>query len=197
LDLVVRLLAGAGLALPCGLSAYIPLLVLGVAGVGKKTTVYAPFDFVATWPFIAVIALLVGIDVFLDKLPSVQRFNNLLNQVTRPLAGGIACAAVISPDLLSPVISFIIGAVLAEAMHLMKTGLRPALANSGQMARIFEPLISVGEDGLAVVLAILALALPVAAGPIAILVLIGGWLWVTSLRRKQTTVNSIDKKVKV
>lgn len=185
MDLVVRLLAGAGLAVPSGLSAYLPLLVLSVAGAAKRTTVYAPFDFLATWPAVAVLALLVGFDLFADKLPNMQRTNNFISQFLRPVAGGLACAAVISPDLLNPIVSFIYGAVLALAMHFVKINLRPALANGGQLARLFEPLVSIGEDGLAIVLAVLALAAPVVAGPVALLLLVGAWFWQFSLRRNQ------------
>ncbi|MEI6045796.1 MAG: DUF4126 domain-containing protein, partial [Chloroflexota bacterium] len=121
MDLVLRLLAGGGLALPCGISAYLPLLVLGVAGVGKKITLSAPVDFLASWPAVAVLALLVGFDLFADKMPDFQPTNRIISQITRPLAGGLGCAALISPDLLFPALSFVIGALLAEAMHVVKS----------------------------------------------------------------------------
>lgn len=185
MDLVLRLMAGAGIAIPCGLSAYLPLLVLSVAGVGHKTTLYAPFDFLASWPAVAIIALLVGFDLFADKLPGMQRTNNAISQVLRPLAGGLVSAAIISPDLLHPVISFVYGAVLAGIMHLIKSSLRPALASGGSLARLFEPLVSIAEDGLAVVLAVLALVVPIIAAPFALFLLVGAWFWQFGLRRSR------------
>lgn len=183
MDLVVRLMAGAAIALPCGLSAYLPLLVLSVAGLGKKVTLYAPFDFLGTWPVLLVIALLLGLDIFLDKLPNMQRYNVPFSRVMRPLAGGLGFAALVSPDLLFPGISFVLGAVLAEIMRMTKSNLRGGMLNSSRNLRLFEPFIATALDGVAVVLAILALAAPIAAFPLALLVLAGLWFWQSVLRR--------------
>jgi len=184
----MKLLAGGGLALACGLSAFLPLLVLSVAGVGNKIKLYAPFDFLASWPAVGILAILVGFDIFADKMTTFQATNRNLSQITRPLAGGLACAAVVPSDLLFPAISFVIGMVLAGAMHLMKSNLRPAFSQSSPTARMFEPLISIGEDGLSAVLAVISLLVPVIGAPLGLLVLGGGWWWQTNLRRKQRQV---------
>ncbi len=188
MEFVLSLAAGSALALPCGLSPFLPLLVLAVAGLGRKTDIYSPFDLLATGPGIAVIALLVGYDIFADKMQGLQGRNNLVGYITRPLGGGIAAAAVIPPTLVFPGISFLLGAGLALAMHLVKIKLRPALAASGSLASVLEPLVSMGEDLLSVVLAVLALAIPLFAAPLGLLVMAGGWGWQLSLRRKKRQV---------
>ncbi len=184
MDFVIKLLAGAGLAIPCGLNPYLPLLVVAIAGVGGKTTLYGPFDFLGSWPVVIILALLVGIDIFADKFPQVEKLYLNLNYVIRPIAGAIAFSAIVPPSQIPTALSLVLGLILAEGTYLLKNGWRPAMLARSKVAVVLEPLISMGEDVLAAGLALLTLVAPVVGGPLAILLLGGmGWWWL-SLRRQ-------------
>lgn len=179
----LKLLAGFGLSIPSGLNAFLPLLLMAVLAKSHKLTIFAPFNFLANWTAIIVLALLVGLEIFLDKLPQIARLHSNINLLLRPIAGGIAFAAVMPPDQLPQGVSFLIGAALAEAMHLITHDVRPAIANSSETAKMFEPMISLLQDGVAFMLALITIFLPVVGGPLAILVLI--FSYVSSLRLKK------------
>lgn len=183
--MVLKLLAGAGLAIPSGLNAFLPLLLMSVLAKGNKLTLHSPFDFLASWPAIVGLALLVGIEVLLNKLPQVERLDNALNLILQPLAGGLAFAAVVPPSDLPQGVSFLMGVALAEAMHLVRQDLQPALLAS-EMATLLKPVISLFQDGLAFLLALLAVFVPIVGGPLAILLLVVSYF---SSRRFKKAMN--------
>lgn len=193
MSLIVSFLAGVGLAIPCGLNAYLPLLLLsGLARVHHTTTVNSPFDFLATWPAVIILALLVGVEVSLSKLPSITRLHNTFNLIVQPLAGGIAFAAVTNPDKMPQVLGFVIGVALAAAMHLVQNDLHPALVASSKTWQMFEPVISLLQDGIAFMLALLTLFVPVVGGSLAILALVFAYFSTSRLKRK-VAVTKLNK----
>ncbi len=183
MDLVVKLLAGAGLAIPAGLNPFIPLLVLSIAGMGGKIILYSPFDVLGSWPVIGVLAVLVGVDIFVDKLPQFEKLYANVNYVLRPLAGALAFAAVVPPDQFPTGLSFLLGLILAGVTFWVKLNLRPAILTRSKAGVVLQPLISVAEDGIASFLAIFSVLLPVVGGPLSILVLLSMVWWWSSLRR--------------
>lgn len=177
MNLLESLLAGAGLAVAAGLSPFVPLLVVGVAGVGKKFTLNESLAFLGSWLTVIVAGLFIGVDIFASKLPALTRYYNLVNYGLRPLIGGLVFAAAVASKDLPVFVTFIIGAAIAGLTFFLTLKLHPALLTNRKYAVVFEPLISIGQDGVAIVLAILSMLLPILGGPLAILtVLIAGML---------------------
>ncbi len=180
----MKLLTGIGLAIPCGLNPYLPLLVISVAGVGKKFSLAAPYDSLASWPVIIVLALLVGVDIFAGKFPQVERLYTNLNYLIRPVAGALAFAATVPESQLNPGLSFVIGLLLALVTYLVQRGWQQAVVSRSKNAQLLEPLFSTGENVLAGMLALLSMILSVLGGPLAILLLAGFSWWMIQLRRR-------------
>ncbi len=187
MEFLIKFLAGCGVAIPCGIKPYLPLVVLSVVGLGGRLPLSAPYDFLATVGVLVVLAVLVGIDIFADKLPQVEKLYIYANYVIRPVAGAIAFAAIVPPTVIDSGVCFLLGLVLAELTYLIKTVLRPAIASSSQTAGIFEPLISSGENIVAVALAVLTVLSGVVGGVLSILVLLAMLGLLFSLRRRQRT----------
>lgn len=189
---MLELLTGSGLAVAAGLNAYIPLLILGLAG--------RIFDFVelpTAWawlenPWVLVIlgGLLV-VEIIADKVPVVDSINDWIQSVVRPAAGGIAfgTGAASETAVVTDPASFFtsnawvpiaIGVVLAFATHATKMLARPALnaATAGAAA----PVVSAAEDISSVLLSLMALLVPV-VGFVALLALIA--LVVLRIRRSR------------
>ncbi|HEX2916436.1 MAG TPA: DUF4126 domain-containing protein [Chloroflexia bacterium] len=187
---MVKLLAGAGVAIPSGLNPYLPLLVLAIAGVGGKTTLYGPFNFVGSWSAIIILAVLVGVDIFASKFPQLARLYTNINYVLRPLAGAVAFSLVVPTTTLPVVVSLILGLIIALITFYINVSLRQVITTRSKTASVLEPLFSVGEDVLAAMLALLTMGVPVVGGPVSILVLAGMVWWLFSLRRQTGTGKS-------
>lgn len=185
MDFIVKLLSGVGVALPCGLNAFLPLLAISFAAKANALKLVAPFDFLASWTALIILAALVGIVLIVDKIPPLEKFANIIYAVVRPLAGGIAFAAVVPDDKIPTILGFIIGVGLAGAMHYVNTQLTPAMVASSSTLALFRPAFSFVQDFVAVVLTILALAAGIVGGILALLVLALLWWWTANLRRNR------------
>lgn len=166
-----EVLTGAGLAVAAGLNAYIPLLILGLAG--------RFLDFVdlpAQWQWLSnpwvlvILGVLLVIEIVADKIPVVDSINDWIQLFVRPVAGGIAfgtgsssaTAVVTDPAQFftsNAWVPIAVGILLALATHIGKAVSRPALnvATVGTAA----PVVSTAEDFGSVILSVLALLLPV------------------------------------
>lgn len=175
----MEFLTGTGLAVAAGLNAYIPLLILGLAG--------RFIDFVdlpASWAWLenpwvlGILGVLLVIEIIADKIPVVDSINDWLQTIVRPVAGGIAfgtgsasgTAVVTDPASFFTSGSWVpiaIGVVLALGTHLTKMAARPAL--NAVTVGAAAPAVSTAEDISSVVLSFLALLFPVL-----VIVAIGG-----------------------
>jgi hypothetical protein len=154
-------IAGAfGLSASAVLNAYLPLLVVALAA--RYTTLiqlHEPWDVMTSGWVIAVLAVLLLIEMTVDKIPAVDTLNDGIQTVGRPLAGAMLFAAnsgVVGE--LHPVLAFLAGLLIAGGVHTVKTAARPAVtAATGGMGNW---LVSLLEDGLSLVLAVMAILVP-------------------------------------
>jgi uncharacterized membrane protein len=166
-----EVLTGTGLAVAAGLNAYVPLLILGLAG-RFLDFVHLPsqWEWLSNPWVLVILGVLLVIEIVADKIPVVDSVNDWIQLFVRPVAGGIAfgtgsssgTAVVKDPEQFftsSAWVPILIGILLALATHIGKSVSRPALnvATVGTAA----PVVSTAEDVGSVVLSILALLLPV------------------------------------
>ena len=168
---MLEALAGTGLAVAAGLNAYIPLLVLGLAG--------RFLDFVelpAGWAWLenewvlGILGVLLVIEIIADKIPAVDSVNDVIQTIVRPAAGGIAfgtgagtqTAIVTDPGSFFTSNAWIpvaIGIVLALGTHIVKASARPVINTA--TAGVGAPVASTAEDLGAVLLSVFAILLPI------------------------------------
>jgi len=168
---MLEILAGTGLAVAAGLNAYIPLLVLGLAG--------RFLDFIVlpsgwTWLenewVLVILGVLLVIEIVADKVPVVDSINDWIQTLVRPAAGGIAfgTGSATQTAVISDPASFFssnawvpvaVGVGLALATHLVKMAARPAL--NAVTAGAAAPIVSAAEDLSSVALSLFALLIPV------------------------------------
>lgn len=154
-------LTGLGLAAPAGLNAWVPLLVLALSDrLTDKVELTQPYDFLSsTWVIILLLVLL-GIEIVVDKIPGFDHANDLVQSVFRPAAGAILLMATTNDqDVVNPLIAMVLGLVIAGAIHAVKTLSRPAVTLS--TGGLGNPIVSMIEDGVAVLASILAIVLPI------------------------------------
>lgn len=166
-----EVLTGTGLAVAAGLNAYVPLLILGLAGrFVDVVELPAQWQWLSNEWVLVILAVLLVIEIVADKIPVVDSINDWVQLFVRPVAGGIAfgtgsssaTAVVTDPASFftsSAWVPIVIGILLALATHIGKAISRPALnvATVGAAA----PVVSTAEDLGSVALSVLALLLPV------------------------------------
>ena len=187
---MLELITGTVLAASAGLNAYIPLLGLGL--MARFTSL---IDLPGGWSWLAnewslgIVAVLLVIEMVVDKVPALDSVNDVLQTAIRPAAGGLAFSAGSASETVAvsdpaafvtsaQVWPFVVGVLVALVPHLLKAIARPALnlVTAGAGAAV----MSVLEDIGAVVLTVLAVIVPLLALVTLVVVLV--WL-VRRLRR--------------
>jgi hypothetical protein len=157
----VDVLSGLTLAAPAGLNAYIPLLAVALAERFGWVHLREPFDGIGSWWVIAVIAVLLLVEVVADKVPAVDHVNDAIQTVVRPAAGGLLAISASQQGTVQPLVLLVAGVLIAGGVHAVKATARPAVNVS--TAGVGAPVVSTGEDILAVIGTVLALLVPVLA----------------------------------
>lgn len=174
-----------GLSASAGLNAYLPLLV--VALTAKYTNLLnlnEPWDVMTSWWVIGTLVVLLLIETTVDKIPAVDTVNDVIQTIGRPVAGAILFAA--SSGVVGnvhPVLAFIAGLLLAGGVHTVKSVARPAVtattAGTGNWA------VSIIEDILSLIAAILSILIPIIIVLIVAFALIL-FIWWRGRRRRAT-----------
>ena len=168
---MLEILTGSGLAFAAGLNAYIPMLLLGL---GARFLDFVQLPSGWAWLenewVLGVLAVLLVIEFFADKIPAVDSVNDVIQTVVRPASGGIVfgsgsaseTAAVTDPAAFfesNQWVPVVTGIVIALLVHGAKTAVRPALnvATLGLAA----PVASFFEDVSSVFLSVFAILIPV------------------------------------
>ena len=179
MESILSLFTAFGLSSSAGLNAYIPLLITGlVARYTELLALEGPFAALENPWVLGTLAVLLLIEILVDKIPAVDSLNDVIHSVIRPAAGAILFAAntgtVTSMD---PALAVVLGLLAAGSIHATKTVARPAV--TATTGGIGNPVVSTVEDVLAVIGSLLAIFLPVVMGVILIVsgVLIGRWWW--------------------
>jgi hypothetical protein len=155
------ILTGIGLAAPAGLNAYIPLLALALADrATSRVTLSAPYDILSSNLGIAILIILLTVEVAVDKVPGVDHINDIIQSFVRPAAGAIAAvAATGGVATINPAIMVLVGVILAGSVNAVKVTTRPAVTVG--TAGIFNPIVSLAEDAVAILASIVAIFFPV------------------------------------
>jgi hypothetical protein len=148
-----------GLSASAGLNAYIPLLMVAIAGKLNWITLSKPFDALTSWWAIGVLVVLLIIEMVADKVPAVDTINDVINTIIRPSAGAILFAANANVvNDLSPVVSIVLGLLVAGSVHAAKATTRPVV--TATTVGVGNPIVSTIEDIIALVTSLIAILIP-------------------------------------
>lgn len=158
--MLTMILTGIGLASGSGLNAYLPLLILALAD--RFTTVVeleTPWDILSSFWGLLALLLILPLELIPDKIARVDHISDLFHAAIRPATGAVAFMAVASQqDDFQLVIAFLLGLVIAGAVHWMKASARPVITLTTR--GVGNPIVSLLEDALAIVFALTAAFLP-------------------------------------
>lgn len=194
---MIEAIAGIGTAFglsgSAGLNAYIPLLIVALAGRfplnDPLLKLSEPYDLLSNWWVIGILAILLLIELLVDKIPAADSINDLIQTFVRPAAGAILFAGSTSViNDMNPVLAIILGVLVAGGVHATKTIARPIVtattAGTGNWA------VSILEDVIAFFMSLLALILPILAGIIVIIfIAMIVWFFIRRRRKKKRQLN--------
>ena len=201
----MELMTGFGLASAAGLNAYIPLLSMGLLGRFTNLIHLPPgWSWLENGWVIGVVAILLIVEIFADKIPALDSVNDTVQTFVRPTSGGIVfgsgtaaqTAAVTDPAEFARTGQWVpvaIGVVTALVVHVTKTAVRPA-ANVAT-AGVAAPVLSTLEDLTSVSLTFIAILIPALVLVVLIAMMWGAiWLWRRTQRNKRAaaTVTPLD-----
>jgi hypothetical protein len=150
-----------GLSSSAGLNAYLPLLIVALtARFTNLINLQPPFDWLTNPWVIVLLAVLLLIEIFADKVPLVDHANDVIQTVVRPAAGAIlfAANANVVTDV-HPALALGAGILVAGGVHAAKATIRPVVtATTGGLG---NPVVSTVEDIVALVVSVLSILLPV------------------------------------
>lgn len=198
---MLEVLTGTGLAVAAGLNAYIPLLLLGLAGRFLDVVALpAGWAWLENEWVLGGLAVLLVIEVIADKVPAVDTINDWLQTIVRPAAGGIVFGsgsgaqtiAVSDPSEFiasQQWVPIAAGVVIALVVHIGKMLARPA-ANA-LTAGAAAPVLSTAEDIGALGFSILALVLPVLVVVALLALVIAVPMLLARARRRRLAVDQV------
>lgn len=190
---MIEAIAGIGTAFglsgSAGLNAYIPLLIVALAGRFPANDplieLSAPYNVLSSTWVIAVLVVLLAIEVLVDKIPAVDTLNDGIQTFVRPAAGAILFAG--SSNMIAdmnPVLGILAGVLVAGSVHATKGAVRPVVtattAGTGNWA------VSIVEDLTATAVSLMAIFLPILAGVVVIIVAILMFMLFRRIRRRKS-----------
>lgn len=156
------LFAAFGLSGAAGLNAWLPLFGSALLARLDVVELAAPFDDLASTPGLAVLGVLTVADFVGDKIPVVDHVLHLLGTVVAPASGAVLFTGQTGLETEVPTLAAVVlGALTAGSIHAGRAAVRPVATAS--TAGVGNPVLSLGEDVAALVLVVVAFALPVLA----------------------------------
>lgn len=160
---ITSILTAFGLSTAAGLNAYIPLLLTGlVARYTDLIHLEGPFATLENPWVLLTLAVLLLIEMLVDKIPAVDSLNDVIHTVIRPAAGAILFAASAGHVGVDPTFAAVLGLIVAGSIHATKSAARPVVTAS--TLGTGNALLSAVEDGVSLIAAILAIFLPAVMG---------------------------------
>ncbi len=182
---MIDILSAFGLSASSGLNAYLPLLIVGLlARFTDLVNLKAPWNTLENPWVLGVLAVLLVIEITVDKIPAVDTVNDVIQTVVRPAAGAVlfASSSNVVSDM-SPVLAMVCGLLVAGGIHAVKATARPVITAS--TAGVGNSVVSAGEDVISGVTATVSVLAPALAAAIVIgLLFLFAW-WMIRRGQKQ------------
>ncbi len=190
---MIEAIAGIGTAFglsgSAGLNAYIPLLIVALAGRfpinDPLLKLSEPYTLLSNWWVIGLLTILLIIELLVDKVPAADSVNDLIQTFVRPAAGAILFAGSTSViNDMNPLLAILLGVLVAGGVHATKSVARPVVtattAGTGNWA------VSLLEDVTAFIMSLLALIVPILAGIIVLIfITLIAWFFIRRRRKKR------------
>lgn len=178
LDTLISLMLGISLSAACGFRVFVPLLMLSAASVIGHIDLPHDFDWVESDQAFILFAIASVLEIVGYYIPWLDHFLDLISTPAAILAGTIVTASA-APDTMNPLIQWTTALLVGGGTAGLTKGMNNILRLVSVMisAGLTNPVVATIELILAIVIALLALTVPA----VAIVVVIG--IWIFAIRR--------------
>lgn len=183
-SLAIPALLGVALAAATGLRVFAPLLVLSVAAHTGHLTLAPAFAWVATTPALLMLLVAAVAEILAYYVPGVD---HLLDALTTPLALAAGTLLVAAPLWeLPPLLKWSIAIIAGGGAAGLTQGTTAVLRAKSSLATagLGNPVLATGEAGGALLLSLLAVAMPLIACLLVVLALVVPWRWLRRWYRR-------------
>jgi hypothetical protein len=169
--MLIALATGVALAASCGLRAFLPLLAVGVAARLGILELRPGLTWLSGEPALWALGTATVLELAADKVPLLDHALDTIGTVLRPLSAWVASYAVLRgwPTPWAPLLALALGTG-ALAVHGAKAHAR--LGSTALTLGHANPLLSIVEDGMTLLLVVAAVLVPLAALVLAVAVLV-------------------------
>ena len=160
MDTLLSVILGVGLSAACGFRIFVPFLALGIAARTGHVTLGGSFAWMASTPALIALAVATVLEVGAYYIPWLDHALDLLASPAAVVAGVIMTASVVTG--LDPMMKWSLAAIagggIAGTFQALTVGARKvSLLTTGGLG---NPIVSTAELGGSIVLAVLAIAVP-------------------------------------
>lgn len=187
LDTLISLMLGVSLSAACGFRVFVPLLVMSGASVFGHIDLPTDFDWIESNQALILFGVASLLEIAGYYIPWFDHFLDVASTPAAIIAGTIVTAST-APDTMNPLIQWttalLAGGGAAGLTKGMSNILR--LISTAISGGLTNPVVATIELILAVVLALLAVTVPV----VAVLLIVGVWLFALQKIRQIFNKNS-------
>lgn len=170
-EVVPSVALAIGLAACAGLRAWLPLLLAGGCARLGFLELGDSFQFIASTRALILFGVATVLEMAGDKIPAVDHALDAISTILRPAAAVLLTASVmwrIDDPLVALAVGLAVGAPTALVPHAAKSLLRTA--SSVLTFGLANPIVSIVEDIMAVVLFVAAVLVPMVVAGVVVLV---------------------------
>jgi hypothetical protein len=182
--LAVQLAMGFSLAATTGLRAFLPIFAAGLLAHLGYVQVGPGYLWMQSTPALCVFGSAVLFELVGDKFPAVDHALDAAGLVIKPTAATLLAASLLTRQdpMTAAVLGLVAGGSVAGGVHLVKAKLR--LASTVFTLGFANPILSVLEDGLALLGVAISILVPFAAAGVAAIAL-GYGIWRLTRPKKE------------
>jgi hypothetical protein len=184
MTILVQLAMGLSLAACAGMRAFLPLLIVGLAGRFDYIPLLSSFEWLASTPALTVFGVAVVFEILGDKIPLIDNLLDTVQTGVKPVAGTLVVAGLLTEftPLQAVVLGIVLGGSAAGAVHLLKAQAR--VLSSAGTGGLANPVISTVEDAGTLTASVAAIFVPVIVLTLILAVATGIGMALRGVRRR-------------
>jgi len=185
LQIILQVFLGTALAAVCGYRIFVPLLVMGIAGLAGYMQFAEGFQWISSYPAVIIFGVATILEIAAYFIPHVDNFLNAISLPAGVVAGVIVAASVITDmdPMFKWTLAIIAGGGAATLTALLSSGVHQG--STAVSAGFANPVVSTVESVGTVAASVLSIAVPVLSVVFVLVLVIVSFVIFRILKRRK------------